>query len=68
MKKLVFMFVAVLAVSFASCGDAPKKAAETVDSIDTKVAEEVDSDSIDTLAAQADSAVSAAADSVKAAL
>lgn len=61
------MFVAVLAVSFASCGDAPKKAAETVDSIATEVAEEVDS-TLDTLAAQADSAVSAAADTVKAAL
>ena len=67
MKKLVFMFVAVVAVSFASCGDAPKKVAETVDSIATEVAEEVDS-TLDTLAAQADSTVDAAVDSVKAAL
>ena len=42
MKKLVFMFVAVVAVSFVSCGDAPKKVAETVDSVATEVAEEVE--------------------------
>ena len=60
MKKLAFMFVAVLAISFASCGDAPKKAEAVVDSIATaaeEVVEAVDS-TVDTLAAQADSAVS----------
>ncbi|MBR3091754.1 MAG: hypothetical protein IKG99_01885 [Bacteroidaceae bacterium] len=67
MKKLVFMFVAVVAVSFVSCGDAPKKVAETVDSVATEVAEEVDS-TLDTLATQTDSTVDAAIDSVKAAL
>ena len=53
--------------SFVSCGDAPKKVAETVDSVATEVAEEVDS-TLDTLAAQTDSTVDAAIDSVKAAL
>ncbi len=58
MKKLVFMFVAVAAISFASCGNK------------TAQAEAVDSDSIatvDTVEAVADSvaADSAATDSVK---
>ncbi len=67
MKKLVFMFVAVVAVSFVSCGDAPKKVAETVDSVAAEVVETVDS-VVDTTAAQVDSTVNAAADSVQAAL
>ncbi len=59
MKKLVFMFVAVAAISFASCGNK------------TAQAEAVDSDSIaevvDTAAAVADTvaADTVAADSVK---
>ena len=58
MKKLVFMFVAVAAISFASCGNK------------TQQAEAVDSDSIavvDSADSVADSAAvdSAATDSVK---
>ena len=55
MKKLVFMFVAVAAISFASCGNKTQQAAP-VDS-DTVV---VDSAAIDTCCAD-----SAACDSVK---
>ncbi|MBR3455775.1 MAG: hypothetical protein IKH26_10660 [Bacteroidaceae bacterium] len=70
MKKLVFMFVAVLAVSFASCGDAPKKVAETVDSVKAEAAEVVDSAAakLDSAATQLDSTANAVVDSVKAAL
>ena len=55
MKKLVFMFVAVAAISFASCGNK------------TQQAEAVDSDSIAEIVDSADTAAvdSAAADSVK---
>lgn len=64
MKKLVFMFVAMAAVSFASCGGS-NKAAEAVDSVatDSVVADSVESDSV-----VADSVVadSAAADSINA--
>ena len=55
MKKLVFMFVAVAAISFASCGNkAQAPVEETVDSI----AEVVDSvvDSVATDSVVADSA------------
>ena len=75
MKKLVFMFVAVAAISFASCGNKTAQA-EAVDSScgnKTAQAEAVDSDSIavvdsaDTVAAAADTvaADTVAADSVK---
>ncbi len=56
MKKLVLMFVAVAAISFASCGNK------------TQQAEAVDSDSIavvDTAAADTAAADTVAADSVK---
>ncbi len=56
MKKLVFMFVAVAAISFASCGNK------------TAQAEAVDTDTIavvDTAAADTAAADSAATDSVK---
>ena len=58
MKKLVFMFVAVAAISFASCGNK------------TAQAEAVDSDSIaevaaDTVVADTVAADTVAADSVK---
>ena len=43
MKKLVFMFVAMAAISFASCGNA-QKPAEVVDSV-------VDSMAVDSVAA-----------------
>ncbi len=48
MKKLVFMFVAVAAISFASCGNKTNQAAP-VDS-DTVVVD-VDSSAVDTVAA-----------------
>ena len=56
MKKLVFMFVAVAAISFASCGNK------------TAQAEAVDSDTIAEIVDSADTAAvvdSAATDSVK---
>jgi uncharacterized protein YcfL len=56
MKKLVFMFAAVVAVSFASCGGNTNQA-EAVDS-DTVVVE--DTVAVDTVAAD-----TVAADSVK---
>ena len=45
MKKLVFMFVAVAAISFASCGNQTKPAEANGDSIN-EVVEVNDSDSI----------------------
>ena len=56
MKKLVFMFVAVAAISFASCGNKTAQA-EAVDSDSVAV---VDSAEVDTVATD-----SAATDSVK---
>jgi hypothetical protein len=56
MKKLVFMFVAVAAVSFASCGN---KTAQTEAAVDSDSIEVVDT--VDTVAV----ADSAATDSVK---
>ncbi|MDD7563271.1 MAG: hypothetical protein SPK31_04940 [Alloprevotella sp.] len=58
MKKLVFMFVAMAAISFASCGGSDKAGAAN-DSIDSTAADSAAADS-----AAADSAV--AADSVAA--
>ena len=60
MKKLAFMFVAVAAISFASCGNKTQQA-EPVDSVavDTAV-EVVDTTAVDTVVADtvvADSAV-----------
>ena len=46
MKKLVFMFVAVAAISFASCGNKTEQAAP----VDTDSIEAVDSVAEDTLA------------------
>ena len=60
MKKLVFLFVAFVAVSFASCGN---KAANTESTVDSTVVEEaapvVDSAAVvcDSAAVSADSAV-----------
>ena len=46
MKKLVFMFVAVAAISFASCGNKTAQA-EAVDSeVDTVAADTVAADSV----------------------
>ena len=48
MKKLVFMFVAVAAISFASCGNQAQQApAQDTDSIE----EVVDTNAVDTAAA-----------------
>ena len=56
MKKLVFMFVAVAAISFASCGNkAQAPVEEAVDSIAEVVDSVVDSLAVDSVAA--DSAV-----------
>ena len=58
MKKLVFMFVAVVAISFASCGNKTNQAAavdsDSVAVVDTAA---VDSAAADSAAAPADSAV-----------
>lgn len=58
MKKLVFMFVAIAAISFASCGN---KTAQNTASADSDTAQ-VDTASADSDTAAADSA---AADSAK---
>lgn len=59
MKKLVFMFVAFAAISFASCGNKTNDAAAAADSIDTMA--------VDTLAADSLTADSLAADTTAAA-
>ena len=53
MKKLVFMFVAVAAISFASCGNQAQQAAAQVDtdSIEEVVDSVVDSIAVDSAAA-----------------
>ena len=56
MKKLVFMFVAVAAISFASCGNQAQQAPAT----DTDSIEEV----VDSLGADSVAADSAAADTI----
>ena len=55
MKKLVFMFVAIAAMSFASCGNKNQSAAPATDSDTTVVA-----DTADSAAAPADSAAAPA--------
>ncbi len=59
MKKLVLMFVAVAAISFASCGNKTQQA-EAVDSDSIATPDTVQVDTADTTAAD-----SAATDSVK---
>ena len=51
MKKLVFMFVAIAAISFASCGEkaAPEAPAEDTNAVDT-----ADTAAVDTAAATAE--------------
>ena len=58
MKKLVFMFVAVAAISFASCGNKTAQAEAAVDSDSIAV---VDSAEVDTVAADTVAADSTAA-------
>ncbi|MBR2250659.1 MAG: entericidin [Prevotella sp.] len=55
MKKLVFMFVAFAAISFASC-DGTQKPAGNTDSLQADTAAVVDSAAADTAAAPADTA------------
>ncbi|MBR1484652.1 MAG: hypothetical protein IJ612_03035 [Prevotella sp.] len=59
MKKLVFMFVAVAAISFASCGN--KAAAPAVEEADTTAVAEVVEDSVANDSVAADSAAVEAA-------
>jgi len=59
MKKLVFMFVAIAAISFASCGNKAEQApveADTVavDTVDTVAVDTVDTVAVDSAAAQAE--------------
>ena len=58
MKKLVFMFVAVAAISFASCGN---KTAQP-EAVDTDSIAEVDTVAADTVAADSVAADSTAAE------
>jgi len=50
MKKLVLMFVAIAAISFASCGNKAQQAPATTDS-DTTVVDSADTAVADTAAA-----------------
>ena len=55
MKKLVFMFVAIAAISFASCGNKTAQApAEDTTAVDTAVVDTVAADTaaVDTAAAE----------------
>ena len=61
MKKLVFMFVAVAAISFASCGNKAQAPVEAVDSIAEVVDSVVDS-LVDSTAAAVDSVAAAVAE------
>ena len=47
MKKLVLMFVAIAAISFASCGNKNESAAPAQDSADTTVVDSLDSATVD---------------------
>lgn len=51
MKKLVFMFVAVAAISFASCGNKAAQAPVEEEAVDTTAVEEVDTVAADTVVA-----------------
>ena len=54
MKKLVFMFVALAAISFASCGSKTETPATTNDS-DSVMTDSVHADSVQADSVQADS-------------
>ena len=51
MKKLVFMFVAFAAISFASCGNKAENAAEVADSTAVDSAAVVDTTAADSVVA-----------------
>ena len=63
MKKLVFMFVAIAAMSFASCGNKSNDAAPATDSesvqVDSAAIDSTDSAATDTAAAATDTAAAA---------
>ena len=68
MKKLVFMFVAMAAVSFASCGGSENKGAQNdSDSLSAPAVEEVASDSDSTNTAADSNTVEAPAAETEAA-
>ena len=48
MKKLVFMFVAIAAISFASCGQKTEQAAPAEDTVDTTAVDTTAADSVAT--------------------
>ncbi len=50
MKKLVFMFAAFAAISFASCGSKTEAPVEAADSVDTAAVDTVDTAAVDTAA------------------
>ena len=54
MKKLVFMFVAIAAISFASCGQKTEQAPaeDTVDATAVDTVDTVDTTAVDTAAAE----------------
>lgn len=64
MKKLVFMFVAFAAISFASCGNKTNDVVAATDSIDTMAVDTLAADSLaaDTTAAAADTTVAPVAE------
>ncbi len=51
MKKLVFMFAAIVAVSFASCGNKAQQAPVDTDSVEVVDSASADSAAVDTVAA-----------------
>ena len=53
MKKLVFMFIAIAAISFASCGQKTEQAPaeDTVDTTAVDTVDTVDTTAVDTAAA-----------------
>lgn len=55
MKKLVFMFVAIAAISFASCGNKTAQNTASADSDTAVVDSAADSAAVDTAAAATDS-------------
>ena len=58
MKKLAFMFVAVAAISFASCGNKTQEA-EVVDTVAVDTVEVVDTTVVDSVAEVVEEAVEA---------
>ena len=52
MKKLVFLFVAFAAVSFASCGNKAQSTEETTDSVAVETVEATDSVASDSVVAE----------------